>query len=100
MNLAAGCAAVAAAHALGADWRDRGLARDRITTGLKLGGLTLIPIAAVVGVGLGLPWTREFFRDKTILSASTAQAAYTVLLRISFGTAMAEELIFGATRRA
>ena len=94
VNLAAGCAAVAAAHALGAGWRDLGLARDRMTAGLKLGGLTLIPIAAAVGIGLALPWTREFFRDTTIVGASTAEAAYTVLLRIPFGTAMAEELIF------
>jgi uncharacterized protein len=94
VNLAAGCAAVAAAHALGASWRDLGLARDRMTAGLKLGGLTLIPIAAAVGIGLALPWTREFFRDTTIVGASTAEAAYTVLLRIPFGTAMAEELIF------
>jgi membrane protease YdiL (CAAX protease family) len=94
VNLAAGCAAVAAVHALGADWRDLGLARDRMKAGLKLGGLTLIPIAAAVAVGLALPWTREFFRDRTIVNASTAQAAYTLLLRIPFGTAMAEELIF------
>jgi uncharacterized protein len=94
VNLAAGCAAVAAAHALGAGWRDLGLARDRMTAGLKLGGLTLIPIAVAVGIGLAIPWTREFFRDTTIVGASTAEAAYTVVLRIPFGTAMAEELIF------
>ena len=94
VNLAAAGAAVAAAHALGAGWRDLGLARDRVTAGLKLGGLTLIPIAVVVALGLAIPWTREFFRDTTILSASTAEAVYTLLLRIPFGTAMAEELIF------
>jgi uncharacterized protein len=65
-----------------------------MTAGLKLGGLTLIPIAAAVAVGLAIPWTREFFRDTTIAGASTAQATYTLLLRIPFGTAMAEELIF------
>jgi uncharacterized protein len=94
VNLAAGCAAVAATHALGASWRDLGLARDRMTAGLKLGGLTLIPIAAAVGIGLAIPWTRDFFRDTTIVGASTAEAVYTLLLRIPFGTAMAEELIF------
>ena len=94
VNLAAGCAAVAAAHALGADWRDLGLARDRMTAGLKLGGLTLIPIAAAVALGLAIPWTRDFFRDTTIVNASTPEALYTLLLRIPFGTAMAEELIF------
>jgi uncharacterized protein len=94
VNLAAGCAAVVAAHALGASWRDLGLARDRVAAGLKLGGLTLIPIAAGVAIGLAIPWTRDFFRDTTIQGASTAEALYTLLLRIPIGTAMAEELIF------
>ena len=94
VNLAAACGAVAAVHALGAGWRDLGLARDRMLAGLRLGALTLIPIAAAVAVGLAIPWTREFFRDSTILNASTAEAAYTLLLRIPFGTALAEELIF------
>ena len=94
VNLAAAGAAVAAAHALGASWRDLGLARDRMTAGLRLGGLTRLPIAAVVALGLAIPWTREFFRDPTIVDASTAEAVYTLLLRIPFGTALAEELIF------
>jgi membrane protease YdiL (CAAX protease family) len=94
VNLAAAGAAVAAAHALGASWRDLGLARDRMTAGLRLGRLTLLPIAAVVALGLAIPWTREFFRDTTIVDASTTEAVYTLLLRIPFGTALAEELIF------
>jgi membrane protease YdiL (CAAX protease family) len=94
VNLAAAGAAIAAAHALGASWRDLGLARDRMKAGLKLGGITLIPIAAAVALGLAIPWTRDFFRDTTILSASAAEALYTLLLRIPFGTALAEELIF------
>jgi membrane protease YdiL (CAAX protease family) len=94
VNLAAGCAAVAAVHALGSNWRDLGLARDRVKDGLRLGGLTLIPIAAAVALGLAIPWTRDFFRDATILDASTAEATYTLLLRIPFGTALSEELIF------
>ena len=94
VNLAAAGAAVAAAHALGASWRDLGLARDRVKAGLRLGGITLIPIAAAVALGLAIPWTRDFFRDATIVNASTAEAVYTLLLRIPFGTAMAEELIF------
>ncbi len=94
VNLAAAGAAIAAAHALGTSWRDLGLARDRVRAGLRLGGITLIPIAAAVALGLALPWTRDFFRDTTIVGASTAEAVYTLLLRIPFGTAMSEELLF------
>jgi membrane protease YdiL (CAAX protease family) len=94
VNLAAAVAAVAAARALGVSWRDLGLARDRVKAGLRLGGITLIPIAAAVALGIAIPWTRDFFRDTTIVNASTAEALYTLLLRIPLGTAMAEELIF------
>ena len=94
VNLAAAGAAIAAAHALGTGWRDLGLARDRVKAGLRLGGITLIPIAAAVALGLAIPWTRDFFRDTTIVGASTAEAVYTLLLRIPFGTALSEELIF------
>lgn len=94
VNLAAAGAAVAAARALGVGWRDLGLARDRVKAGLRLGGISLIPIAAAAALGLAIPWTRDFFRDTTIVGASTAEAVYTLLLRIPFGTALSEELIF------
>ncbi len=94
VNLAAAALALIAARRAGVSWRDLGLARDRMRSGLRLGALTVIPIAAVVAAGLALPWTRDFFRDTTIVSASTAEAGYTLFLRIPFGTALAEELIF------
>ncbi len=94
VNLGTACLAVAALRRFHVSWRDLGLARDRMKSGLRLGALTVIPIAIAVAVGLAIPWTREFFRDATILGASTAEAAYTLLLRIPFGTAAAEELIF------
>jgi membrane protease YdiL (CAAX protease family) len=94
VNLIAAVAAVGVAHALGVSWRDLGLARDRVRAGLRLGGITLVPIAAAVALGLAIPWTRDFFRDTTIVGASTAEAVYALLVRIPFGTALAEELIF------
>ena len=93
-NVAAGIVAVTVVHACGASWRDLGLARDRMRAGLRLGSLTLIPIAAVVALGLAIPWTRDFFRDTTIVEANVDEALYAVLLRIPFGTALSEELIF------
>ncbi len=94
VNLAVAGLGLIALRRSGVTWRDLGLARDLMRSGLRLGALTVIPIAAVVTVGLAIPWTREFFRDATIVGASTAEAAYTLLLRIPFGTALAEELIF------
>jgi len=94
VNLAAAGLGLIALRRAGVPWRDLGLARDRMRSGLRLGALTVIPIAAAVAVGLAIPWTRDFFRDTSIVSASTAEAAYTLLLRIPYGTALAEELIF------
>jgi len=94
VNVAVACLAVLAVHGLGVSWRDLGLARDRISAGLRLGALMLLPVAAGVAVAVALPATRGWFLDETILEAGTGQALYAVLIKIPFGTALAEELIF------
>jgi membrane protease YdiL (CAAX protease family) len=94
VNVAVAGLAVLAVHGLGVSWRDLGLARDRMLAGLRLGGLWLLPVAAGVAVAVALPATRGWFLDETILEAGTAQMLYTLLVKIPFGTALAEELIF------
>jgi membrane protease YdiL (CAAX protease family) len=94
VNLAAAGVAIALARRLGVDWRDLGLARDRMLGGLRLGALWLLPVAAGVAIAVALPATRGWFLDETILEAGAGQVLYALLVKIPFGTALAEELIF------
>ncbi len=94
VNLAFACTAVLTVRGLGVGWRDLGLARDRMAAGLRLGALWLLPIVAGVAVVVAIPATRSWFLDDTVLKAGTGESLYRLLLRIPFGTALAEELIF------
>ncbi|MBU1671296.1 MAG: CPBP family intramembrane metalloprotease [Actinobacteria bacterium] len=94
VNVAAAGLAVFLANRAGASMDDMGLDPSRLASGLKLGLLTVAPIAAAVAVGLAVPWTREFFLDSDVVGASGARSIYELLVRIPLGTALAEELIF------
>lgn len=94
VNLAAAGLAVALVHASGAAWDDLGLARDHLGRGLRLGLLTVLPIAAVVATGVTLTVSREFFVEARFAHLGTMQTLYELLIRILLGTALAEELIF------
>ena len=94
VNLAAAGLAVALVHAGGAGWDDLGLAREKLGSGLRLGFLTVLPIAAVVATGVALTVSRQFFVEARFADLGTAQTLYELLIRIPLGTALAEELIF------
>jgi membrane protease YdiL (CAAX protease family) len=94
VNLAAAGLAVALVHARGAGWDDLGLARATLGRGLRLGLLTVLPIAAVVATGVALTVSRTFFVEARFTDLDTAQKLYELLVRIPLGTALAEELIF------
>lgn len=94
VNLAAAGLAVFLANRAGASMEEMGLSRSKFVKGLKVGLLTIAPIAVMVGAGVAIPWTREFFLEGKVVGASTARTLYEVLLRIPLGTALAEELIF------
>jgi membrane protease YdiL (CAAX protease family) len=94
VNLATAGLAVALAHRSGADWEQLGVARDGLGRGLRLGLLTVLPIAAVVATGVALTFSRQFFVDARFSSLGSAQTLYELLVRIPLGTALSEELIF------
>jgi uncharacterized protein len=94
VNLAAAGSAVALVHASGAGWDDLGLARENLGRGLRLGLLTVLPIAAVVATGVALTVSRKLFVEARFTDLGTAQTLYELLIRIPLGTALAEELIF------
>jgi membrane protease YdiL (CAAX protease family) len=94
VNLAAAGLAVALAHKVGANWDDLGLARRDVGRGVRLGLLTILPIAAVVATGVALTVSRGFFVDTRFSDFGTLRMLYELALRIPLGTALSEELIF------
>ena len=94
VNLAAAGLAVGLGHAGGAGWDELGLARQNLGRGLRLGLLTVLPIAAVVATGVALTASRQFFVDARFTDLGTGQTLYELLIRIPLGTALSEELIF------
>jgi membrane protease YdiL (CAAX protease family) len=93
-NLAAGAAAVAAARARGSSWDVQGLDPLALPGGLRLGVTTLVPVGAVVALGIALPSTRPLFVDERVHGAGARTLAYHALVRIPLATALAEELLF------
>lgn len=94
VNLAVAGIALLVAHRLGVSWEDLGLSRSRISYGLRLGALWVLPAAAGVGLAVAIPLTRGWFADETIQGMGTWQTVYHALVRVPFGTALAEELLF------
>jgi membrane protease YdiL (CAAX protease family) len=73
---------------------DLGLARDDIGAGLRLGGLLSAAVVLGVVALAALPVTSDFLDDERFVDLSRWEAAYEVLVRIPFVTAMSEELLF------
>jgi uncharacterized protein len=90
-NLAAAAFAVVAALRGGIPSRDLGLGRDAVRPGLQWAAVQVVLI--VVGLGLGLAVLRERFPTVGVPSGSGG-LAFDVLLRIPFGTALPEEVLF------
>ena len=93
-NLVAAGLAVAAARQSRVPLADLGMGRDQAGRGLRVGLAASVPVVAVVTAGAALPATRRWFLDERATAGGTGQALYHTLVRIPFGTAVAEEAIF------
>ena len=93
-SLAAAGVVSAFAGAAGARTREQGTSVDRVPAGAGYGVAASLPAAAAVLAAMLSRRTREAFREPRIEDVSAPQAAYEVLARIPFGTALPEELIF------
>jgi uncharacterized protein len=94
VNLAAGTAAVALCLWSGIDAAALGIEPRRARRGLAIGGLSAAAIAAAVAGAAAHPRTRRFFVDREAVEATPATARFETLVRIPFGTALPEELLF------
>jgi membrane protease YdiL (CAAX protease family) len=93
-NLAAAGLSVLAARTRRVPAAELGLARDRAGRGLLVGLAAAAPVAGVVALGAALPATRRFFVDERGSTGGAGHALYHTLVRIPFGTALAEETLF------
>lgn len=93
-NLAAAGAAVRLARELGLSDAEMGTERGPAAAGLKLGVLAAAPAPAAVALGLATPLGRRYLGEEGLLFAQLPRTAYELLLRIPFGTALSEELLF------
>jgi uncharacterized protein len=93
-NTAAAAAFAVAVRRDGATLEDLGLAAERVRPGIRTGLAYALPTVAGVACAAAVPATRRFFADRRVVELSDERAAYEVAIRIPFGTALAEELIF------
>jgi len=94
VNLAAGSLAVAFGIGEGVSAGGLGVARSDIRRGVRIGALCVPVIGgAVIGAALH-PHTRGYFVDRDAVEATPATARFETLVRIPFGTALPEELLF------
>ena len=93
-NLTAAGATLAAARWAGLSWAEIGLARGRLTAGLRWGGSCAAPVAAGYGIAVAVPALRPLLRDARIAALDGAQLAHQALVRVPFGTVLWEEVAF------
>jgi membrane protease YdiL (CAAX protease family) len=93
-NLAVAGLSVLAARRRRVPAADLGLRRDRLAQGLRVGLVATAPVAATVAIGAIMPATRRLFLDERGTTGDTGYALYHTLVRIPFGTAVAEETLF------
>jgi membrane protease YdiL (CAAX protease family) len=91
-NIAVSVGANALAHAAGVPWDELGLDRRNARAGLGTGVLASVPVVTVVGALSASARTRRAFDDDRVANASAP--AFDLVVRIPFGTALSEELLF------
>jgi len=93
-NLAAAALAVAAGRSRGVSLEDMGLRRDRIGRGLRAGLIAAAVVAAGIAIVVAVPAGRHAFADQRAAGGATGHILFEALIRIPFGTALPEEIIF------
>ena len=78
----------------GYSWEELGLGRDEVRAGLRLGGIALLAIAAVIAVLVAVPGSRSYFDNSSVAADSSAQHVLQPLLFIPLGTVVFEEVLF------
>jgi uncharacterized protein len=93
-NTGAAALSLLAARTCGVSRADMGMCPDRLGRGIRIGLVTALPAAAVVGLGAVASATRGFFQDERGRGGGTRHVLFETLVRIPLGTAAPEEVIF------
>ncbi len=72
---------------------DLGMARRRVPSGLRWGGVVATGVLVAYLIGLALPVTRDLFNDERA-DVGTAQVLWRALVAIPLGTVVMEEVAF------
>lgn len=95
VNLLASAVVVGWARAAGVTWEHLGLTRDRLRRGATVGAVAALLIAGLVVVLATVAWPPgAAVASETAADQAEAGLAWSVLVRIPFGTALPEELLF------
>jgi len=79
---------------VGLSWEELGLGRAHVRSGLVVGTIAALIVAAVIIVLVAVPASRGYFQDHDIERASTSTRVFEPLVSIPLGTALFEETIF------
>ena len=93
-NTGAAALSLLAARTCGVTRVDMGMCPGRLGGGIRIGLITALPAAAVVGLGAVAPATRGFFQDERGRGGGTRRVLFETVVRIPLGTALPEEVIF------
>jgi membrane protease YdiL (CAAX protease family) len=78
----------------GLSWDELGFGRAHVRSGLVIGTVAALLVAAVIVILVAVPFSRGYFQDHDIERASTATRIFEPLVSIPLGTALFEETIF------
>jgi uncharacterized protein len=70
------------------------LGLTNIGRGLRSGAMLMAAVAAIYGIGLLIPSTRDLFRDRRVGDRSALRMLAEVVIRIPIGTVVLEEVAF------
>jgi membrane protease YdiL (CAAX protease family) len=93
VNLAVAAGLVVLARAKGVSWHALGLDAEALSSGLLWGGVTALAISLAAGIIQATP-LRKAFRDLRTVDMRPPTMAFHYLVRIPFGTALFEEVVF------
>ncbi|MBN1289920.1 MAG: CPBP family intramembrane metalloprotease [Actinobacteria bacterium] len=93
-NIIASALAVFLALRAGISMDNMGMEWSKLGQGLKAGLLAIIPILALMALGIAVPWSRKYFFDPAVVGINWERTFLHMFFRIPFGTVAAEEVIF------